>query len=222
MKTLAYGIGASLCLSLFACDPSAPELAPQDSLAAALTTTTGPVTIPLPDPCATSTPNATADLGSYSFRVEGQGQLPPPPPSPGIPTILGCTAYVAEFTVGAGSLAPPDPPGEAYDPVVRLGGVATFNEGYIVSSIDCGKLRGQFEVLQQKSGTTSFVSTTSGAIKGIWSSGHCYLDKVFPTASFFIPASGVDKYRVKVSATISGNPVPVTAAMTRASHSLIH
>lgn len=221
MNTLNYGIGASLCLSLLACDPSAPELSPQDSLASALTTTAkevGPGPIPLPDPCLTSTANATADLGSYSSQVQAGGQLPPPP---SIPTILSCNAYVAEFTVGAASLAPPDPPGYAYDPVVQLSGVATFNEGFIFSSTDCGKLRGQIEILQQKSGTTSYVSAASGAIKGVWSSGRCYLDKIFPSASFFIPASGVDKYRVKLSASISGIPVPVTAAMTRVSHSLI-
>lgn len=222
MKTLTYGIGATLCLSLLACDPSAPELAPQDSLAAALTTT-GPVTIPLPDPCLTSTANATADLGAYSSQVQSQGQMPPPPLSlPGTPTIVGCTAYVAEFTVGAGSLAPPNPPGYAYDPVVQLSGAATFNEGFFVNAIDCGKLRGQIDILQQKSGTTSFTLTTSGIVKGLWSGGRCTLDKTFPIASFYIPASGVDKYRVKLNATIGGIPVPVTATMTRKTETVIH
>lgn len=224
MKTLACGICAPLCLSLFACDPAASELGAKAHLASALSTTeadTGPV-ITLPDPCYTSAANATTDLGSYSILVQsqgqGQGQMPPPPSSP---LFLACTAYVADFTIGAGSLPPPDPPADVYDPAVIVGGSASFYEQYLTSSTDCSKLQGRIEILQQKSGTSSFVSVKSGTVKGVWSYGKCYLDKAFPTTGFEIPSSGVDKYRVKISASKNGVPVQVTAFMYRASHTIL-
>lgn len=223
MKTLTCGIGATLCLSLLACDPSAPELGPQDTLAEALTTTTGPITLPLPDPCRTSAANATAELGSYSTKVQAQGQMPPPPLSlPGSPTIIGCTDYVAEFTVAAASLAPLPPPAYEYNSFVALGGSADFGLGGIVTSTDCGKVRGTLTVLQQKSGATSFTSVASGSVKGVFGGGTCHLDADFPLSKFLISTSGVDKYRVKLNATVAGQPIPVTAFMYRDLRSLLH
>ena len=227
MKTLAYGIGVPLCLSLLACDPSAPDSGPQDNLASALTATTretGLIPLPLPDPCLTSAPNATQDLGAYSVIVQSAGTLPPPPVSlPGHPVIAGCTAYVADFTVSAGSLPPPDFGTWTYaPPLVMLSGSASFGEDRLYTSTDCAKIYGQIEILQQKSGTSSFVSIASGTVKGLWSGGRCIQDRPFASATLPFPTSGVDKYRVKITANKGGENVQVAAFMNRLAHDNLH